>query len=231
MSQSLQRRALLVLGLSGASLAAAEAMKPRTKLASLRGINVDIAAMTPREFDGWQALDDRLSAVVNPVVQETLDKIYSQLLSRTYVNSAQRRIMLSIAYGDDQRKYLGVHYPEVCYPAQGFSVKSNVMGQTTVSGTTLPLRKLETSLGKERYEPVTYWTTMGDFTSFGGFPRRMIELRYGLKRIIPDGLLFRVSSIGRDTATQFQMQERFIQAMLESMSEPVRRFFTGQLSE
>jgi EpsI family protein len=231
MSQPMQRRALVILGLSAGSLGAAEAMKPRTKLASIRGLDINIDAMVPRQFDGWQALDDKFSAVVNPVVQETLDKIYSQLVSRTYVSAGQRRIMLSIAYGDDQRKYLGVHYPEVCYPAQGFAVQSNVMGQTTIAGAPLPLRRLETSLGKQRYEPVTYWTTMGDFTSFGGFPRRMIELRYGLQRVIPDGLLFRVSSIGQDSAAQFKMQEQFIQSMLEGMQPPVRRFFTGQLSE
>lgn len=231
MIDPLQRRAFVVLGLSVGSVAAAEVIKPRTKLASIRGLNIDIAEMIPRKFDGWQALDDNLSAVVNPVMQETLDKIYSQLVSRTYTNRDQRRIMLSVAYGDDQRKYLAVHYPEVCYPAQGFAVRSNVMGQTTVAGDTLPLRKLETVLGKQRFEPVTYWTTMGDFTSFGGFPRRMIELRYGLQRVIPDGLLFRVSSIGQDSAAQFQMQEDFIKSMLEGLQPQVRRFFTGQLSE
>lgn len=231
MSGLLQRRAFVVACLSATGLVAAEALRPRTKLAEVRGLAVDIAAMIPRRFEGWQALDDQLSAVVNPVVQETLDKIYTQLVSRTYVGVDGHRIMLSVAYGDDQRKYLGVHYPEICYPAQGFAVHSNVMGQTAVDGEILPLRRLETSLGTQRFEPVTYWTTMGDFTSFGGFPRRMIELRYGLERIIPDGLLFRVSSIGKDSSAEFSVQEAFIKAILGGLEPRVRRFFTGQLSQ
>lgn len=231
MSKLQNRRALIILGLSGTSLAAAEALTPRTKLSQLRPLKVDLERMVPKNFGKWKSLDDRLSAVVNPVVQENLNRIYSQLLSRTYVDPSGRRVMVSVAYGEDQRKSLAVHYPEVCYPAQGFSVLSNVMAQTKVASEVLPLRRLETVLGRDRYEAVTYWTTMGDYTSFGGFPRRMIELRYGLDRLIPDGLLFRVSTIGRDSKEQFVLQEAFVREMLEGLAPNVRQVLTGKLQQ
>lgn len=47
--------------------------------------------------------------VVNPQTQELLDKLYSQILTRTYVNAKGYRIMLSLAYGSDQRGALQAH--------------------------------------------------------------------------------------------------------------------------
>jgi EpsI family protein len=223
-----RRHALIVLGIAGGSLLSAEALTPRIKLSDVRTRRIDLEAMVPKRFGGW-VMDERISGgIVNPVAEATLRRIYSQILTRTYVSPAGQHVMVSVAYGDDQRKYLALHYPEVCYPAQGFSVKSNVTGQTQVAGQVLPLRRLETFMGPNRYEPITYWTTMGDYTSFGGMPRRMIELRYGLQRLIPDGLLFRVSTIGQNSATQFEVQERFIQDLLGSVSPEVRTLLTGQ---
>lgn len=223
-----RRHALIVLGMSGGSLLSAEALTPRIKLSDVRPQRIDLETMVPKRFGGW-VMDERIAGgIINPVAEETLKRIYSQILTRTYVSSAGQHVMVSVAYGDDQRKYLALHYPEVCYPAQGFSVKSNVTGQTQVAGQVLPLRRLETFMGPNRHEPLTYWTTMGDYTSFGGLPRRMIELRYGLQRLIPDGLLFRVSTIGQNSAAQFEVQERFIQDLLGSVSPEVRTLLTGQ---
>jgi EpsI family protein len=226
---SSRRYALIVLGLSGGSVLGAEVLKPRTKLADQRPQRVDLETMVPKRFGDWIMDERALGGIVNPVAEETLKRIYSQILTRSYLNQMGQRVMVSVAYGDDQRKYLALHYPEVCYPAQGFSVKSNVTGQTEVAGQTLPLRRLETFMGPNRYEPVTYWTTMGDYTSFGGLPRRMIELRYGLQRVIPDGLLFRVSTIGQDSQAQFDLQERFIRDLLSAVGPEVRALLTGQL--
>jgi len=223
-----RRHALIVLGMAGSSLLGAEALTPRVKLSNVRALRVDLEAMVPKRFGEW-VMDERVSGgIVNPIAEATLKRIYSQILTRTYVGPNGRLVMVSIAYGDDQRKYLALHYPEVCYPAQGFSVKSNVTGQTQIAGQVLPLRRLETFMGPNRHEPITYWTTMGDYTSFSGLPRRMIELRYGLQRLIPDGLLFRVSTIGPDSEAEFALQERFIQQLLANVSPEVRTLLTGQ---
>ena len=226
-----RRHALIVLGMSGAGLLGAETMMPRTKLADVRPRRIDLEAMIPQRFDGWVADPRVTGGIINPVAEATLKRIYSQILTRTYVHESGRQVMVSVAYGDDQRKYLALHYPEVCYPAQGFSVKSNVSAETRIDGHVLPLRRLETFMGPNRHEPLTYWTTMGDYTSFGGMPRRMIELRYGLQRLIPDGLLFRVSTIGQDSAAEFELQERFIRSLLASVSDDVRPLLTGQMQQ
>jgi EpsI family protein len=89
------------------------------------------------------------------------------------------------------------------------------------------VRRLETELSRQRYEPVTYWVTIGDRISLGGFERRMIELEYGLQRIIPDGLLFRVSSINRDSAQAFRDQDAFTRDLLAAMPAVSREWLAG----
>ncbi|MFN9744998.1 MAG: exosortase C-terminal domain/associated protein EpsI, partial [Betaproteobacteria bacterium] len=156
-----------------------------------------------------------------------IKRLYTQTLSRAYVNSRGTVVMLSIAYGDDQRAAMAVPFPEVCYPAQGFQVRSHRLDSVATPHGTLPVRRLETELSRQRYEPVTYWVTIGDRISLGGFERRMIELEYGLQRIIPDGLLFRVSSINRDSAQAFRDQDAFTRDLLAAMPAVSREWLAG----
>jgi EpsI family protein len=111
----------------------------------------------PERFGRWRQAPTQ-AAVVNPQTQEMLDKLYSQVLARTYVNDAGYVIMLSVAYGDDQRGGLQAHMPDVCYPAQGFSLLSTEPGAVSLPNGELPVRKLKTAL-RSRKEPVTYWFT------------------------------------------------------------------------
>jgi len=199
---------LLVSGLTAA-------IQPRILLADELG-KLDLDAIVPKQFGDW-VLDPGPAMVINPQVKETLDKIYNQTLSRTYVNSKGYRVMLSIAYGLDQRDAMQVHYPEVCYPAQGFHVSSNETGVLKTSLGSIPVRHLSTSLSGQRFEPVTYWTTIGEEVVANNSNKKLAELHYGLRGHIPDGLLFRVSSIDRNTAVAFSEQEAFVAQLLPSV--------------
>ena len=54
------------------------------------------------------------------------------------------------------------HLPEVCYPAQGFKIIDKVDdGELTTAYGPISVRRLKTNM-RSRYEPVTYWLTMGD---------------------------------------------------------------------
>src|SRR5205085_10633821 len=96
--------------------------------------------------------------VVNPKVPTLLLKIYDEVLDRTYVNRAGDRIMLSMAWGNDQRGERQVHRPEICYPAQGFKVETLSDGTLATSFGDISVRRFTTS--GSRHEPVTYWLTM-----------------------------------------------------------------------
>src|SRR3954466_2343339 len=120
---SLWIAALMVLASIGAVLA-----RPTVKAADEEP-PISLEQMIPKQFGDWREEPQRYVQVVNPQTQELLDKLYSQILSRVYVNSAGYRIMLSLAYGSNQRGTLQADKPEVCYPAQGFAIEKNVVAQ------------------------------------------------------------------------------------------------------
>jgi len=197
-----------------------------TQKAAQSGSSVSLAAIVPTGFGDWAELVDRNVQVVNPQTKELLDKLYSQTLTRTYVNKKGYRIMLSLAYGDDQRGGLEAHRPEVCYPAQGFKLLSNQDGSLPTAFGNIEVRRLTTSLGN-RNEPVTYWLTVGDQVIRNRLEKRLAEIRLGLTGQIPDGLLFRISSIDNDSARGFAMQQRFAADMLSAVPVGARRQLSG----
>ncbi len=204
----------------------AQAGRPVHKLSEQR-TRFDLEQVVPERFGDWRLLRAGGVVLPDPGVLANLQRLYTQTLSRAYVNSRGTVIMLSIAYGDDQRAAMAVHYPEVCYPAQGFQVRSNRLDTMATPHGTLPVRRLETELSRQRYEPVTYWVTIGDRISLGGFERRLIELEYGLQRVIPDGLLFRVSSVNRDSAQAFRDQDAFTRDLLGALPTASREWLAG----
>jgi len=187
---------------------------------------LSLHTMIPRQFGDWREDLQRIAQVVNPQTQELLDKLYSETLSRTYVNASGYRIMLSLAYGSDQRGSLQAHKPEVCYPAQGFVVQKNEAELLATTFGNIPMRRLFTTMGA-RQEPVTYWFTVGDKAVPGKLQKRLVELRYTLTGRIPDGMLFRVSSIDPDEARAYHMQDEFINQLLQAVSPAGRKRLSG----
>lgn len=224
------RMAFLIAALMIASSIGAVVARPDTKSASLES-TISLEAMVPKHFGDWREESQRIVAVVNPQAQELLDKLYSETLSRTYVHASGYRIMLSLAYGSDQRGALQAHKPEVCYPAQGFTLRKTEPGQLATPFGEIAVRRLFTNKGR-REEPVTYWFKFGDEAVSGdkaaqNLRRRLVELRYNFTGRIPDGLLFRVSSIDPDQARANQMQDQFINQLLQAVSPAERKRLSG----
>jgi len=220
------RRAALAALLMGAAALAAWRLTPTQRMATLHG-ELSLETQIPKQFGDWQMDTSVVGGVVNPQQEELLKQLYSQILSRTYINSRGQRVMLSIAYGNDQRDGLQLHYPEICYPAQGFRLASNRKVDLKLGGLTIPARRLETVFGNQRYEPVTYWTVIGETAVRGGTDKKIAEMRYGFRDLIPDGLLFRVSSIDRDTAAALALQDQFAATLLAAVTDAVRARIAG----
>jgi EpsI family protein len=183
----------------------------------------------PTAFGDWREELNLGAQVVNPQQREILDKIYSQTLSRTYVNAQGYRVMLSIAYGKNQSDSLQLHKPEICYPAQGFTLLATQRGVVDLLGKPVSATRLSTSLG-QRVEPITYWTVVGDHVIKGGNDKKWTELRYAMHNRIPDGMLVRVSSIDRDTAHAYALQNQFSTAMVAAIAPENRMRFAGDLT-
>ena len=211
--------AMMIVASVGVGLA-----KPTKKVAEETPISLE--KVVPKEFGDWKELPDRGVQVVNPQTRELLDKIYSQILTRTYVNSKGYPIMLSLAYGSDQRGSLQAHKPEICYPAQGFTIQKNEAGNMSTPFGEIPVRRLYGHIGT-RYEPVTYWFTVGDQTVQSTTQKRLVELRFALTGRIPDGMLFRISSIDTDQTRAYQSQEEFVKQLLAAVPPAERKRLSG----
>lgn len=224
----LKSTAWIMAGLMCGAALAGVAGRPGKTAAQLGG-GLTLKTAVPSKFGEWKELPEQGAQVINPQTQELLDKLYSQILTRTYVNKEGYRIMLSMAYGDDQRGGLQAHRPEVCYPAQGFKLGTVQNGALPTSFGSIEVRRLTTSLGA-RNEPVTYWLTVGDRVIRNSVEKRLVEIRLSLTGQIPDGLLFRVSSIDTDPARAFAMQERFAADLMAAVPADTRRQLSGLIA-
>ncbi len=145
---------------------------------------------------------------------------------RSYVNAEGVRVMLSIAYGDNQGDDLQVHRPEVCYPAQGAQVMSTANASLTTQWGEIPARRLTTQFGP-RHEPVTYWVMVGDRAIIGSLQGKLAQLRYGFRGQIPDGMLVRASTIDPDDERAFAQQAQFLQDLLAAVTPETRKRLSG----
>ena len=211
--------ALMVVASIGAVVARPE-MRARTA-----GPEFSLDAMIPRHFSDWREEPQTIVQLVNPQRQAALDKAYSQTLERVYVNADGYRIMLSVAYGSDHRGAFRTHEPEACYPGQGFTLhRREVLDLETPFGE-LPVRRLFTSKGP-RKEPVTYWIKVGD-KAVRPSQSKLVELGYVLTGRVPDGMLFRVSSIDPDQRRANRMHDQFITELLKTVSAEERKRLSG----
>ncbi|HEU6453826.1 MAG TPA: EpsI family protein [Roseateles sp.] len=223
MSALLRPPLLGALMVAGALLAAL--LKPSVLLADQLE-PLDLARMVPQQIGGWKMVSEGGGLIVDPGQRELIQTIYTQTLNRAYRDSKGYLVMLSIAYGRDQRDALQVHRPEVCYPAQGF-VLHDKRPATLAGLEAVPLTQMETQM-RNRHEPVSYWTMIGDRPYSGSLAKKLYEIRYGIAGVIPDGMLVRVSSIDADAENAYGRQRDFALALVASLPPEVRPRFAGR---
>jgi EpsI family protein len=211
-----------------AAAAAGAALRPTRLLAEHRPL-LDLEAIVPARFGGWRATDDLLPVQAGLDLPAGVDRIYSQVLARSYVDEDGRRIMLSIAYGGDQRNdRMQAHRPEFCYAAQGFEVRPVRDERLLVTAGSIPVRRLIAQRAARR-EPITYWITIGNRAARPGLERKLAQLRFGLTGTIPDGMLVRVSSLDSDTTSGYALHDRFVRDLLVSLPPLVSTRLLGSL--
>lgn len=200
-------------------------LQPTHKMAENSAV-INLEIIIPQTFAGWQLAPQQFGQIINPQQKEILAKIYTQTLSRTYINKDGDLIMLSIAYGADQSDAKQLHYPEVCYPAQGFQIKTSTYTQLKTSYGGISVKRLLATMG-QRSEPLTYWTTIGDKVVLGARASKIEQVRYGFKGLIPDGMIVRVSTISDDTAFAYQLEEEFVSALVNALPAEMLPRITG----
>lgn len=224
----ISNRRKAVFALAGMATAAAGALAARpTRTFAAMGADLNLDAEVPQQFGAWQVDAGLMPLQPNPQLQRALDEAYDQILARTYRNQAGYRVMLSMAYGGRRDQSMDIHRPEVCYPAQGLSVRRDTFDASlSLPERALPMKRLVAGSG-ERNEPITYWLVIGDGVTTYGYGHRLTTLKYGLTGRVPDGMLIRTSSIDKDEARSFAMQDAFLNAFFSALRPQFRRRLIG----
>ena len=222
---NMSRKFIVLLALMLAASVIAMLLRPTQRI-SEAGEKINLELMIPKKFGEWNAVENPTNQIVNPEQQKKIESLYTQILSRVYVNKVGEAIMLSIAYGEDQSDSKQLHYPEVCYPAQGFQITSSQQGDLSTQFGNIRVLRLHAEMGS-RSEPLTYWSTVGNKVVRGGKEIKLQQLSYGFRGEIPDGLLFRVSSITQDKNEGYAFQQQFVQSLIAEMTPTNRTRLAG----
>ncbi len=193
-----------------------------------------LESVVPRQFGTWTVVPE-ISPVrpIDPEAYFQADplsvKNYSQEVARGYSDGHGNIVMLLVAYGPVQNYRLKAHRPEICYTANGFRVSGKTEATVLFRDSAPPIRVARLIAEREsRYEPITYWIRVGNDIANGVVDHQLSRLRYGLKGLIPDGALIRISTIGLPEEASFNLQDKFIQDLLAAIPPQELTFFTGR---
>lgn len=194
---------------------------------------IDLLHIVPERFAGWQIDQNALVSPIQADATPAAPGTYAQTLERVYRDADGTRIMLSIAYGSQQRgDRLQAHRPEYCYRAQGFEIRAvNDDALRLPEGHELSVRRLAAER-PGRSEPISYWLTVGDQATLPGVGRKIAQMRQVFSGQIPDGVLVRISTIDTVAHDAYRQHDRFITDLLTSIAVPSRERLAGRfLSE
>lgn len=215
---------LLMFAAAGGSIA----LKPTVRMADIKPKLV-LERLAPAQFGEWHELRNVAQVLPDPTVQAMLDSLYSQTLSRTYVNSKGQQVMLTIAYGNDQSSEVtAAHRPEFCYRGAGFDIKDLGVFELPISSSNkLMVRHLLGTRGQYT-ELISYWVTLDETATLPGLRRKLAQLHYGLQGLIADGMLVRVSTPGSDQDAGFGLQQTFIRDFRQQLPDEFKPRFVGR---
>jgi EpsI family protein len=221
-----------ILGATMLATAAAVQLLPAPVMATSEPV---LAQTVPSVFGEWKEVSS-VAEQVDPgknADEPSMDRPYDDVLMRTYGNSRGDVVLLTLAYGRNQRQEVKIHRPDVCYTAQGFSLvnRSHVafpvtgLGGRQVEG----MRMLVSAPG--RTEAVSYWIRIGDVFSDNAWAIRYHIFQQGISGRAVDGMLVRVSQIvsGADAASaeRYRVQERFLADLVRALPKSARRQLVG----
>ena len=194
-----------------------------------------LSQTVPSAFGEWREVSfvaEQIDPSKNPD-EPSMDRPYDDILMRAYGNSRGDVVLLTLAYGRNQRQEVKIHRPDVCYTAQGFQLvdRSHVqfpvtgIGDRKVEG----MRMLVSAPG--RTEAVSYWIRIGDVFTDNAWKIRYHIFQQGVSGRAVDGMLVRVSQIvsgQREVSSErYRLQERFLADLVRALPKSARRQLVG----
>jgi EpsI family protein len=182
----------------------------------------------PRKFGVWRELPNNNVQVSLSTGETTYNQPYDQSVMRTYVDNDGHVIQVALAWGKRQRQEVKIHRPELCYPAQGFSVealKDATFPVTTPDGRQVTGKRMLAKNRNGQLEAVSYWIRLGSSYSSDAWQTRLHILKEGLAGRVTDGMLVRVSQSAKansDMDELYRRQEQFAADMVSASPAETR---------
>ena len=216
-------RRKFALGLAFASVAGVAAARQPSKNVDYLG-KAKLDEVLPVKIGRWTFVSN--SGLVVPPEDQLARALYSQLLTRTYMDEAGNGIMLLVAQSGSQSGILQIHRPEFCYTAGGYSLTPSVPHPVLLPGRELPALSISATR-EARTEQIVYWTRIGEHLPTSWTQQRLAVAMDNLKGYIPDAVMVRVSTYGNDKALALSEVDEFIRSLMGSVTPQVRRVLIG----
>jgi EpsI family protein len=216
-------RRKFALGLAFASVAGVAAARQPSKNVDYLG-KAKLEDVLPEKVGRWTFVSN--SGLVVPPEDQLARALYSQLLTRTYMDEAGNGIMLLVAQSGSQSGILQIHRPEFCYTAGGYTLTPSVPHPVQLPGRELPALSISATR-EARTEQIVYWTRIGNHLPTSWTQQRLAVAMDNLKGYIPDAVMVRVSTYGNDKALAYADVDEFIRALMAKVTPEVRRVLIG----
>ena len=216
-------RRKFALGLAFASVAGVAAARQPSKNVDYLG-KAKLEDVLPEKVGRWTFVSN--SGLVVPPEDQLARALYSQLLTRTYMDEAGNGIMLLVAQSGSQSGILQIHRPEFCYTAGGYTLTPSVPHPVQLPSRELPALSISATR-EARTEQIVYWTRIGSHLPTSWTQQRLAVAMDNLKGFIPDAVMVRVSTYGNDKPLAYADVDEFIRALMAKVTPQVRRVLIG----
>lgn len=222
-NRPLKSRREIVLGSLFLTAAAITAARKPDRPLNYLGDN-KLEKIIPDTIGRWKFVSS--SGLVVPPSDQLVLTLYSQQITRVYWDKVGPPIMLLIAAGNNQTGFLQVHRPEFCYTAAGYQLgDASPQPVALQDGRKIVVNKLRATRDGQS-EWMLYWTRVGTQIPLSWTQQRLAIAIDNLHKIIPDAILIRASAIMPDGEEAGRVLAEFVEAMVASVTPPLRRVFT-----
>lgn len=219
------RTVIIACALAGAA-GVALLLTPKTLS---QAVAPDLERHVPKQIGEWHAVESPLVQVGLTTGKETdMNQPYDETVMRTYQDDKGHAIQIALAWGQRQRQEIKIHRPELCYPAQGYTVtalREATFPAMTSDGQAITGKRMVTKDRGEQTQLVSYWIRIGHVYSSSAWTTRLHILKEGLQGRMTDGILVRASQYvagNQDQESAFRRQEQFLAALVQASPPQAR---------
>jgi EpsI family protein len=220
-TRHVSRRSLILGAGFAATAGVAAAITPHRHEEILAG--APLKSVIPQRLGPWTSL--AYADLILPDSPPT--DVYGQVMSRAFQAPGWPSIMLVLAYGEAQSGLMKVHRPEVCYTSAGFKIVNDQTTSIPVrNGPPIPAKSF---LGErqDRKEYVLYWTRISNAFPTTLVDQRLVMFEQGLRGVVPDGVLVRLSTVCPDWALARAALLTFATSLITSCPPQGRALLVG----